>query len=346
MKFFWKYLFPAVFGLLVYFTIRAVNDTTAHEKFWERKLSLNTIEITCSIIAGYITRYVLDFLIRKFDSRQQTALTRKTVVQEFIIVFLVNALIVNCTISPIAAVTDDGLGLNDVAILNIVPSLYALLYFAIVRGNRYLQIFIEQRIQLEKTAHDKLEAELKFLKAQYHPHFLFNALNTVYFQMDESISDAKKSIERFSELLRYQLYDQQQKVSISQEIDYLRNFIDLQKIRSSDKLQLQVQFDEQLCDQKIYPLLLLPLVENAFKYVNGSYQIGITGTLDQKQLCFRVVNTTSPLINGHKPGGIGLENLKRRLELLYPGKHSFNTSIENAVYTAELKLEFEKEADR
>ena len=84
------------------------------------------------------------------------------------------------------------------------------------------------------------------MKAQYHPHFLFNALNTIYFQMDEDTEGAKHSIEKFSELLRYQLYDQQQQVPIMQEIEYLQSFIELQKIRSTDKLKLNVDFDKKL----------------------------------------------------------------------------------------------------
>ena len=97
-----------------------------------------------------------------------------------------------------------------------------MLYFAIVRGNQYLKNYVGQKIQLEKIANDQLQTELKFLKAQYHPHFLFNALNTIYFQMDDNVAEAKKTVEKFSELLSYQLYDQQQTVPISQEIDYLK----------------------------------------------------------------------------------------------------------------------------
>jgi len=183
-----------------------------------------------------------------------------------------------------------------------------------------------------------LQTELKFLKAQYHPHFLFNALNTIYFQMDENVGEAKRSVEKFSELLRYQLYDQQQMVAVSNELHYLQNFIDLQKVRSSDKLQLKVYFDPSLNGQQVYPLLFLPLVENAFKYVGGNYQIKVEATGSEQQIHFYVENSVPEVIPSSKQGGIGLENLQRRLQLLYPGRHELDISKENDCFKVSLIL--------
>ena len=139
----------------------------------------------------------------------------------------------------------------------------------------WIKITPEQRIQLEKIKNDQLQTELKFLKSQYHPHFLFNALNTVYFQIDESNKAPRRTLEMISELLRYQLYGGNQKVSILQEIDYLKTCIALRKLRMSERLRLRVEFPPELNELNIYPLLFLPLVENAFKYVGGDYQLDI-----------------------------------------------------------------------
>jgi LytS/YehU family sensor histidine kinase len=182
--------------------------------------------------------------------------------------------------------------------------------------------------------------ELKFLKAQYHPHFLFNALNTIYFQMDENTGAAKESIEKFSELLRYQLYDQQQTVAVSQEIRYLVNFIQLQQTRSSEKLQLEVFFDERLNGQQVYPLLFLPLVENAFKYVGGDYHIRIDGRVEGPEIRFEVGNSVPKEVPIRKEGGIGLENLRRRLELLYPGRHSLVAEKKDGNFDATLIVQY------
>jgi LytS/YehU family sensor histidine kinase len=181
---------------------------------------------------------------------------------------------------------------------------------------------------------------LKFLKAQYHPHFLFNALNTIYFQMDEDVTAAKESIEKFSELLRYQLYDQQQTVPVSQEIRYLTNFIQLQQTRSSEKLKLEVVFDERLNGQQVYPLLFLPLVENAFKYVGGDYHIRIEAKVEGPVIRFEVGNGVPERILLKKEGGIGLENLRRRLELLYPGRHELIAEKKENNFDAVLRLKY------
>lgn len=338
MTFFWRYIFPFIFGLVIYTTIRLLNDIQGGFQFWKRPLHTNAIEISTVIIVSYLVQFVLDYFIRRFNAEKNIVITGKTILREFITVYIACVILLNVTIVPMVALTDDGLQLNDFVLLNIVPVLYVLLYFAIVRGNHYLKEYVDNKLKLEKITNDQLQTELKFLKAQFHPHFLFNALNTIYFQMDENIAEAKKSVEKFSELLRYQLYDQQQTVSIGQEIEYLNNFIELQKVRSSDKLQLEVNFDPLLNAQQVYPLLILPLVENAFKYVGGEYQIGIAGTTNENEMQFEVVNSIPVQPVPLKTGGIGLENLKRRLSLLYPGKHELLLRKDNSQFVAILKL--------
>jgi len=338
MKFFWKYIFPLFFGLLIYTTIRLVNDTNGGFKFWERPLVTNAIEIIAVVITSYIIQFMLSYFINRFNKNKNKLFTGKKILKEFTIVYTASAFLLNCTIVPMAALTDDGLQLNDFVIINVVPILYVLLYFAIARGNHYLKAFVDSKLQLEKITNDQLQTELKFLKAQYHPHFLFNALNTIYFQMDENVAAAKKSVEKFSELLRYQLYDQLQTVPIDQEIDYLKNFIELQQVRSSDKLKLHVNFDTTLNGQQVYPLLFLPLIENAFKYVGGDYEIHIDGSNNVDNIKFKVENSIPLQPMPVKFGGIGLENLKRRLELLYPASHELLVRKEDSRFIAILTL--------
>lgn len=338
MKIFWRYIFPILFGLIIYTSIRLVNDTTAGVKFWERNWQINAIEIAGVVIVSYLLKGAVDYLIRYFKKKQTSVISGKSILKEFGLVFLVTVMIIHVTIIPLIALTDNGLQLNDYVIANIIPPLFILLYFAIIRGNQYLKNYISQKLLLEKISNDQLQTELKFLKAQYHPHFLFNALNTVYFQMDESVTEAKKTVEKFSELLRYQLYDQQQTVPVSQEIHYLQNFIDIQKTRTSEKLRLKTYFDPSLNGQQVYPLLLLPLVENAFKYVGGEYKIEINALVKENNLEFTVINSLPGQPVPEKPNGIGLENLKRRLALLYSGKHGLNIGKNGNQFIAVLKL--------
>lgn len=338
MKFFWKYIFPPLFGLLVYATIRVINDTTSGFKFWERDWRINTLEIVVTALMGYVINYVLQQLFKKFDKEIQNEFSYKRVLKELFWVFIVIEVCVNIVFTPMAALTDDGLSRGDVADINIIPLLFSLIYYAVVRGNKIFQEYVNNKLLLEKITNDHLQTELKFLKAQYHPHFLFNALNTIYFQMDESVEDAKRTVEKFSELLRYQLYDQHRTVPVKTEIQYLQNFIDLQKVRTSSRLQLNTMFDGNLNGEQVYPLLFLPLVENAFKYVGGNYKINISLTKQNKELLFVVENSVPEKMDFKRTGGIGLENLRRRLELLYPKNHSFITRKRNSSFIAELKL--------
>ena len=342
MRSFWRKIFPLLFGLLIYTTVRLVNDSAERSKFWERPLLLNLLEIVVVIITSYLLQLMLDYFIDKFQKNQPMVISSRTVLKEFLIVFLCCELIVNLTVTPMAAFTDDGLGINDIVIINIIPELYVLLYFAIVRGNHYLNAYVENRLMLEKITNDHLTTELKFLKAQYHPHFLFNALNTVYFQMDEDVAAAKKSIEKFSGLLRYQLYDQQQMINISQELEYLKNYIQLQEVRVSEQLRMTIYFDPALQHQQVYTLLFLPFVENAFKYIGGEYILEISAKCIMGRVEFYVFNSKPDQFassSSHK--GIGLENLRRRLELLYPGDHELKFGHVEKGYQAKLAIPLE-----
>ncbi len=341
MKWFWKYVFPGLFGLAVYITIRVVNDTTTGEKFWERKWQVNAIEIILVICYAYLFNKIVLYFVNKFNQRQQLP-TASDVLKEFSLLFVVSFLATNPLLFFVHYLIQSPVKWHDFAIANVVVIMYVLLYYAIARGNSFIKAYIEQRLQIEKIKTDNLQTELKFLKAQYHPHFLFNALNTIYFQMDENIGAAKKSIEKFSELLRYQLYDQQQKVQVSHELHYLENFIELQKVRSSNKLQLRVHFDSSLNAEQVYPLLFLPLVENAFKYAGGDYEITIEASKENNHLRFAVANSVpaaTPWITDQSRTGIGLENLKRRLALFYPGKHTFTTTKKDNTFFAEIQLQ-------
>jgi len=318
-----------------YFTIRILQDTQSHFKFWERDWRQNAFEICTSLVVGYLALAMFRKIFEYFD-RNWTGKSYKGIFREMSLLIGANLILVNAIFTPMAAFTDDGLSLSDFVEINLIPTFYALIYYGIVRSSKYVNAFIESRIQIEKLTNEQLSIELKFLKAQYHPHFLFNALNTIYFQMDEDVPAAKKTVERFSEILRYQLYNQHEKLEIGRELDNLRNYIELQKIRTSGNLNLTVHFDEQLSTQTIYPLLLLPLVENAFKFVGGQYQLAIDAWLLNDGIAFEVRNSIRSEVLAANHKGIGLENLKRRLKLLYPGNHRFTTESSNGCFKASL----------
>jgi len=340
MKFFWKYIFPVLYALIFYTLVRLVTDLTDHYKFWERPWQQNAVEIGSVVLLSFGTVRLPPYFFRKFSKRNQRPSAR-AVFLEFGEILLTALVLATMATVLIHAVTKEPLfHLNDLVIANVLVALLMLLHYAIIRGNSFIRAFIEQKVLVEKIKNDQLLTELKFLKAQYHPHFLFNALNTIYFQMDEDVAAAKQSVEKFSELLRYQLYDQQQTVAVSQEIRYLANFIQLQQTRSSEKLELEVDFDEALDGQQVYPLLFLPLVENAFKYVGGSYRLKIVACLRGDIIRLEVENSVPNQIPIKKEKGIGLENLQRRLELLYPERHSLSAQKKENKFVAVLTIQY------
>jgi len=343
MKFFWKYIFPVLYALVLYTVIRLVTDLTNGYKIWERPWQQNAVEIGAVVLVCFGTVRLPPYFVRKFNKRNRRPSAKAVFLEfgEILLTAIVMATTVTLLIHLVAK--EPVWRLNDLVISNVLAALFMLLHYAIIRGNSFIRAFIEQKVLVEKVKNDQLLTELKFLKAQYHPHFLFNALNTVYFQMDEDVAAAKESIEKFSELLRYQLYDQQQTVTVSQEIAYLANFIRLQQTRSSEKLQLQIFFDEKLDGQQVYPLLFLPLVENAFKYVGGDYHIRIAAKVDGPAIRFEVENGVPETVPVRKEGGIGLENLRRRLELLYPGRHSLTIAKKDGNFDATLIIEYGKD---
>ena len=150
MKRFWRYIFPVVFGLLIYTSIRLVNDTTANERFWERPWQTTTIELASVVVISYIIQWSINRLIRYFKNKEDSQFNTKSILKEFGWALMVTLFIIHLTIIPMMIFTDDGMQLNDYVIGNIIPTLFVMLYFAIVRGNQYLKNYVGQKIQLEK----------------------------------------------------------------------------------------------------------------------------------------------------------------------------------------------------
>lgn len=199
--------------------------------------------------------------------------------------------------------------------------------------------------ELEK---ERLEAELKFLRSQFNPHFLFNTINSIFFLIHKDQDQASESLSKFSELLRYQLYECNEAfIRLDREIPYLHNFIELEKLRQNPSLE--VSFQTEGCEGKqaqIAPFILIPFIENAFKHAsknkNGEYFIHCQLQLEEDLLRFTIENSAAQNdgLKGYNPySGIGLENVKRRLLLLYPEKHELEVQKTSNTFTVQLLLQ-------
>ena len=192
------------------------------------------------------------------------------------------------------------------------------------------------------------EAELKLLKAQIHPHFLFNTLNNLYGLTLEKSDDAPDLVLKLSEILDYILYRCDEKsVPLSEEINNLKNYIEIEKIRYSENLKLDLNFPQETNNLQIAPLIVLPFVENAFKHGVSKFPgiafVKIKMVVEDKTLVFDIENTRNKDVtkNDNYSKGIGLVNVRKRLDLMYPEKYKLNIKELEEIFSVNLAIKLE-----
>jgi two-component system, LytTR family, sensor kinase len=199
----------------------------------------------------------------------------------------------------------------------------------------------KQEKQLREIEKEKFSAELGLLKAQINPHFFFNTLNSLYALTLKGSAQASKVVLRLSDLMHYMLYEaSSNKVLLKDEIRYLENYISIEQLRFAERLDLSFQYSGDMEGKLIAPLLMLPLVENAFKH--GIENDEGWATINLKVIGNRVflkVENSCNAVSKQKSAGLGLRNVKRRLELMYSG--NYQLTINEAVGSFEAELEME-----
>ncbi|MDR7212392.1 histidine kinase [Flavobacterium piscis] len=197
----------------------------------------------------------------------------------------------------------------------------------------------------QKLEQDKTMAELAMLKAQINPHFFFNSLNSIYSLTYTDIEDSRNALHTLSRMMRYLLYSTEERTTLLKEAEFMRDFIALMRLRANRKLTITTKIPEKINDYPIVPMLLLPLVENAFKHgihATDKSEIHISLTQKGSNLEFEVENTYFEKSSTTDEGGIGLTNTKRRLHLIYPQKHILIAGIaKNGMYNVKLQITLE-----
>lgn len=202
---------------------------------------------------------------------------------------------------------------------------------------------IKQLLKDEKAKNT--EAELAWLKNQINPHFLFNTLNNISSLTQIDPDAAQDAIAQLSDLLRYAMYETNKKtVPIQGEVEFMRNYISLMELRCNDKTEVTTTFDVQQ-NMEIAPLLFISLIENAFKHGVSSSRpskIDIRLLQNEDELVFNCDNTNYPKDDADRSGsGIGLENTRRRLDLMYAGRYSWEQSLEDNIYHVQIRIKIE-----
>ena len=217
------------------------------------------------------------------------------------------------------------------------------LYYLVLHGTVGAVVYLLQTTKLRERQRQELlvenqRTELAFLRAQINPHFLFNTLNNVYSLFYQQSDKALNVIERLTTMLRYGLYEKAERVPLARETEHLRNFIELEKLRLGFEPDLRMELPEPAPPLLVPPLLLITFVENAFKHGDLRQPTLIRLRITEGKLEYLVSNAV-----GRKQrdgtGGIGLENLRKRLELMYPGRHSLKVGQEGNDFAAVLTID-------
>ncbi|HLV23818.1 MAG TPA: histidine kinase [Moheibacter sp.] len=219
----------------------------------------------------------------------------------------------------------------------LLPLLFSI---ALKMGERWLKMESEKKEA--ENAH--LQSELQHLRYQIQPHFFFNSLNNIYSLVDISPDKAKETIHTLGKLMRYLLYESNsEKVELGKEIEFLEKYIELMKLRTPENVKVKTDFTNISTGLKIAPLLFISLIENAFKHGVSALEpceIEFEMKEDKGVVYFYSRNYNFSKSTDDKSGsGIGLENLRKRLELLYSGKYSFETEETEGEYVSRLKIE-------
>ena len=225
-------------------------------------------------------------------------------------------------------------------IITFVDSWYAIIFYL---GYDW---FNKQK-QTKELEKQNLQSELSLLKNQINPHFLFNTLNNIDSLTKKNPDYASKSIIELSEIMRYMIYETNvDKVPVQKELDYIDNYLSLQKLQyfNDDLVEYTITGDPK--DKKIAPMLFIPFIENAFKHCTNKeakHAIRFSFLLESNKICFEAVNISdkTQIISKDKSGGIGLDTVRRRLEILYPNRYSLDIQEKNDLFCISLMIEID-----
>lgn len=212
---------------------------------------------------------------------------------------------------------------------------------------RIYERWVKTEVEKNESKNTQLESELQHLRYQLQPHFFFNSLNNIYSLVDISPEKAKETIHSLSILMRYLLYESNvEKVSLKKEIEFIERYIDIMNMRTSEKTIVNVDFPTLTDDLQVAPLLFISLIENAFKHgvsATGNSNIYFSMQIDGPKIKFESQNNNIKKSHADKSGsGIGLKNIQKRLELLYPENYFFKIQQTDQMFSTHLEINTKK----
>ncbi len=332
-----EYFYHLVFWLSLFALTVA---SSASSMSWTKALITDFINVSFFAIIAYFNYF---FLFPKY-------LKDKNLLWHFVSLAIASLILtpIKTTILFMVSAGDDGLQSHYIS----NQSYMFLAIFFVGTSTTIYRVMNEWLIQQKdqnELQNKTLSSELNFLKSQINPHFLFNTLNSLYALTLQKSDDAPQIVLKLSEMMRYMLYECNEKeVLLSKEINYMQNYLDLEKLRHGSRMiiNFKVKGDDE--GIKIAPLMLIPFIENSFKHGASTQTtpgyVDLELDIEDSKIELRLENSKSPSIpkiSNKKSGGIGLVNVKRRMEILYPEKHTLLISESPNTYKVDLTLQLE-----
>jgi sensor histidine kinase YesM len=322
-----------------YFSLNIIRWGSYFNDYWY-SLKSNLVEFPLHILIVYFNIYYLfpNFILKKkyFNFFVYFILSLT-----FIYVFRtgLNYLLVTENIWPEAEGIQNSYTFNHIVAV-ILGEIYVIAFASTIK---LIFDWIYENNRVESLQATQLKTELQFLKAQIQPHFFFNTLNNLYALTLEQSKQAPDVVLKLSKIMEYVLYDAKEpKTQLISEIKYIQNYIDLEKLRFQDNVNIQMDLKGDLDDCEIPPLLFLPFIENCFKHGpkgEDNSNVIISFELEGNVLKFFTKNNISASATDEKNHGIGNKNVLRRLELLFADKFTYLSKIENKSYIIELTIQ-------
>ena len=319
-----------------YFTFNVIRWGSYYEDYWYSFKS-NLVTFTLSMILVYINIYLLFprfILKRKYVSyliNLTITLCIFYVVRTELIYYFINE-----NVWPESSTPQKAYSFNHI----IIVFLIGIYDVALVTTIKLTTDWIFEKKRTEQLQKSQLRSELNFLKAQIQPHFFFNTLNNLYALAIEKSDKTPEVILKLSEIMQYVLYEvKEPSISLLREISYIHSYLELEKLRYGDSTKSRLNIKGNIDNLNVPPLLFLPFIENCFKHGainNDNIEVNINFDKKGKELRFYVENNFNDLLNVDTKHGIGIENVKRRLHLLYSNQFKLKTDIIKSKYVVEL----------
>ncbi len=322
----------------VYFVFNFFRFATINNDYWY-SLKSNLVEFPLNIIITYFTIYYLipQYILKKKYLKFVVLFTFSLALFYFIRTGL-NYILVTESIWPEAQGNQE-----PFTLIHIIESMIGTIYVvALVSAIKLTYDWANEKKRNDDLQRVQLETELNFLKSQIQPHFFFNTLNNLYALVIRQSPNAANVVMKLSEIMQYVLYEvKEPRISLMKSINYLYSYLELEKLRYGERVKSDISIEGNIDDIEVPPLLFLPFLENCFKHGTKHQEdikVGIDFVVKDNFLYFTVTNNFAQTDNKKPKHGIGIENVKRRLQLLYGSSYSLKTKAKGNIYSVNLKL--------